>query len=88
MIVGINLQLKIAILIFFFFWDQICPKRVFPVENGKSEHHHLILHIRNGQGTKFQLKLTILNFWIKFTQKGYSLSKTAKMNITAEFCSN
>ena len=26
--------------------EQICPKRVFPVENGKSEHHYWILNIR------------------------------------------
>ena len=24
----------------FDFLDQICPRRVFPVKNGKSEHHH------------------------------------------------
>ena len=39
------------------------------VKNEKSEHHHLILHIRIGLGTKFQLKLTILFFWTKFTKK-------------------
>ena len=32
----------------------------------KSEHHNRILYIRNSLGTKFHLKLTILNFWTKF----------------------
>ena len=36
----------------------------------KSEHRHRILHIQNGLDTKFQLKLTILNFWTKSTRKG------------------
>ena len=40
--------------------DQICRKKVFLVENGKSEHHHWILYIQISIGTKFQLKLTIL----------------------------
>ena len=35
---------------------------------------------------KFQLKLTILNFWTKFTKKGYFWSKKKKkMKITIEF---
>ena len=37
----------------------------------KSEHQHRILDIRNDLGTKFLLKLTILNFWTKLIQKGY-----------------
>ena len=32
------------------FIDQICQKRVFPVENRKSEHRHWILRIRIGLG--------------------------------------
>ena len=44
----------------------------------KSEHHHRILNIQNSLGTKFQLKLTILNFWTKLTQKGYFQSKKEK----------
>ena len=38
-----------------------------PVENGKSEQHHWILHIRISLGTKFQIKPTIFIFWIEFT---------------------
>ena len=30
-------------------------------------------------GTKFQLKLTILNLWTKFAEKGYFRSKTKKL---------
>ena len=36
--------------------------------------------------TKFQLKLTILTFWIKFAYKGYFRSRTGKVNITIELC--
>ena len=39
------------------------------------KNHYPILSIWNKLGTKFQLKLTILNFWTKLTQKGYSQSK-------------
>ena len=44
---------------------------VFSVENEKNEHYHLILHVRISLDTKFQLKLTTLIFWTKFTQKEY-----------------
>ena len=37
-------------------------------------------------GTKYELKLTILIFFIKFSQKGYFQSKTEKVNITTDFC--
>ena len=50
------------------------------------EHHHRILHNLNRLGTKFQLKLTILNFWTKFAKKWYFQSKKEKVNITTEFC--
>ena len=52
------------------------PKKVFQVENRKSEHNHGILHIWISLSRKFQLKLTILSFWTKFTQKRYFQSKT------------
>ena len=52
-------------------WDQTYPKRVFPFKNGKSEHHHWIVHIRICLGTKFHLKLTLLIIWTKFVKKGY-----------------
>ena len=41
-----------------------------------------IRHLR--AGTKFRLKMTLLNFWIKLTQKRYF--RTKKMKITIEFC--
>ena len=66
--------------------DKICWKRVFPVEKRKSEHHHWILYVRISPGAKFQLKLTILIIWTKFTQKGYFRLKLEKMNITIELC--
>ena len=55
----------------FDFSDQVCPRKVFPVKNGKSEYHHSILHFRISLGTKCQLKLIILIFWTKFAEKGY-----------------
>ena len=44
----------------------------------KSEHHHKMLHIQIALGTKFCLKMTLLNFWTKSTQKGYFRSKKKK----------
>ena len=75
------------------------PKRVFPVENRRSKNHCRILHTRISLGTEFQLKLIILSFWSKFTQKRYFQSKTeqifqrleplafcvAKVNSTVDF---
>ena len=49
-------------------------------ENEKSEHQHRILHIRFHVKIRFQLKLTILTFWTKFSQNGYFRSKTEKVN--------
>ena len=47
-------------------------KKVFPSKNCKSEHHHWIPHVQITYGTKFQLKLAILFFFLtKFTQKGF-----------------
>ena len=51
------------------FFQQKVPKKGL---NRKSERHHQILHIQNTLGTKFQLKLTFLNFLIKLIQKGIS----------------
>ena len=42
------------------------------------------MHIRINLHTKFQLKLIILIFWTKFTQKEYFQSNTEKVNITIE----
>ena len=44
----------------FDFLDQICPKRVFPVKNRRSWHHHWILRIRISLGINFHLKMAIL----------------------------
>ena len=43
------------------------------------------MHLRFSLGTKFQLKLTIVIFWTKFTQKEYFCRKTEKVNNTIEF---
>ena len=68
----------------FWFLDQVWPKRVLPIKNGQSEHHHWILHIRISLGTKFQLKLTILIFfWPILLKKGISGRK--RKNRTCAF---
>ena len=50
-------------------------------ERGGGGIYKSIRHSR--VGTKFRLKMTLLNFWIKWTQKGYFSTK--KMEITIEF---
>ena len=57
-------------------------KEIFLVKNSKSEHHDWILQIQISLGTKFLLKLTILNFLTRFIQKGLFSSKTGKVNNT------
>ena len=42
--------------------------------------------IRISLRTKFQLRLTIVIFWITFAQKMYSKPKTEKVNSTIELC--
>ena len=49
----------------------------------KKEHQHLISHIRNSLGTKFQFKRTILIFWTKL--KGVYCLQNNKMKMTIEF---
>ena len=61
-------------------------KRTPPFKNRKSEHHHWILHIWVRLSTKFQLKMTIFNFWTKLAQKRYFQYKIDAANITIEFC--
>ena len=58
------------------FFGTNLPKKVHPANNKKSELHLEILHIWISLGTKFQLKLIILSFWTKFTQKRYFQLKT------------
>ena len=50
----------------FDFLEQICPKRIIPVENRKSEHRYSILNVQISLGTKFELKLNFLSSWDKF----------------------
>ena len=38
------------------------PKRLFPVENGRNEHHHGVLYIQIRLGSKFQPTLTVSIF--------------------------
>ena len=49
--------------------DQTIPKKVFPVQNKTNEYHHWTQNIWISLSTKFDLKLTILSFWIKFAPK-------------------
>ena len=52
----------------------------FPVKDRQSEHHHGILHIWISPGTKLQLKLIILSFWTRFTQKSICSWKQNKQS--------
>ena len=72
----------------FWFFESNLPKKVFPVKNWKSQHQHEILHIWISLGTKFQLKLIILSFLTKFTQKKVFLveNRTSSPR-TISFCS-
>ena len=54
--------------------DQTCPKRVFPIEKGKSKQHHWILNWQ------------LIIFWTKFTEERYYQTKTEKVNTTIGFC--
>ena len=60
----------------FWFFGPNLPKKVFPVKNRKSEHHHGTLHIWISLDIIFQLELIILTFWTKFNQKRSFQSKT------------
>ena len=57
-------------------------QRIIPCQTRKNKNNHWIVHIWS---TKFQLKLTILIFGLKFTQKGCFQSKTEKVNTTNKF---
>ena len=57
------------------FLEKTCKKMVF---NRKSECHHRILYLQKSLGTKFQIKLTILSFWAKLSQKEYFQSEKDK----------
>ena len=63
----------------FWYFGSNLPKKVFPIKNWKSEHNHWIPHIQISLGTKFPLKLTILIFWTRFSQKGFSGLKQKKL---------
>ena len=54
------------------FWEKNPSKKGL---KQKSEHYHQVFCILNSLYTKFQPKMTSLNFWIKLTQKGYFQSK-------------
>ena len=55
------------------FWTKFAKKKGISSQNGKSEHHHRILHIRISLRTKSQVKLTILIFWTKFAQRVFGV---------------
>ena len=59
---------------------------VFPIQIRKREHHLWTLQIQISLGTKFQLKITRLIFWTKFSQKERFRSKIEKVSTTIELC--
>ena len=77
MIGSTKFQFKLTISIL---WTKFSQIKVFLVENGKSEHHRWILHIRTDLGSKFQFRLTNVIFRAKFLQKGCFRSKTENLN--------
>ena len=62
----------------FDFLEQIYPRTVFPVDNEKSENHHIILHIRISLGIKFHFEKTTLNSGTNLTKNGISGQKEKK----------
>ena len=65
----------------FLFFGVNFPKKGIPGLSNtekKNENHRWILHIRISLDTKFQLKLTILIFWTKFTQKKLFLAQNRR----------
>ena len=58
--------------------DEICPKRIFVVENERNEHHHWILDVRISLSIKFYLKLTISIFGPNLPKKGIFYRKRKK----------
>ena len=64
----------------FWFFGPNLHKIESPVKDRKSEHHHGILHIWISPGTKLQLKLIILSFWTRFTQKSICSWKQNKQS--------
>ena len=59
--------------------EQICPKKVFPVQSRTNAHHHRIQRIVISLGAKFHFKQTVLISWTKFAQKGYFPSKAEQV---------
>ena len=57
-------------------------KKLFLVQNRKSELLYWILNIRNSLGMKFQLKLIFVIFWTKFDQKWLLPVSNKEVNIT------
>ena len=72
----VNITIEFYIFVFFF---------VPNFTSNKQKHNDWVLHIRISVGTKFQLKLTILDFWTNFNLKGYIRSKTETVKTTTEF---
>ena len=60
----------------FGFLDQICPKSYFQSKKEKVSITMELCIFELVLSTKFQLKLIILSFWTKFTQKSYFQLKT------------
>ena len=69
----------------FDFSDQICSKRVFPVQSSTNKHYHRIQHIEIRVGTNFHRKQTILKFMTKIALEVYFWPKSEKVNVTIKF---
>ena len=56
----------------FDFFDQICPKMVFPLKSRTNKHYHRIQNIPISLSTDFHFTQAVLIFWTKFAQKSIS----------------
>ena len=62
------------------------PKKLFQVENKKSERRHGILHILISLDAKFQLKLIILSFGPNLPKKVFPVDNRTSSPRTASVC--
>ena len=65
-------------------FDNLGTKQTKRTEK-KIEYHYQIPHIAISRDTQFHLKKRILNFYIKFSQKGHFSSKTKEPNTITKF---
>ena len=71
--IQINLDYKFQLQQFWFL-EPILKKANFRLKSEKNEHYYWIFCIEISRSTNFQLKPTVVIFWIKVIHKGYLFS--------------